>query len=115
MQAVSTIEPDQDDRAHAYRFALSLCRDRWLADDLSQEAILRAVKADMRFADRTDLRKWLFRVTHNLWIDETRKASPRSNHPLELNDLVDQGDSPHRKAEVTEELAATFAAMQRLP
>ncbi len=98
-----------------YRFALSLCRDPWLADDLAQEAIFRAVRAEHRFADRIELRKWLFRVTHNVWIDTRRKSSARTNRPLELQDLVDLSESPHRRAELTEQLAATFAEMQRLP
>lgn len=112
---MSRIEADQDDRARIYRFALSLCRDPWLADDLAQEAIFRAVRAAHPFGDRLELRKWLFRVTHNIWIDTRRKSSARTNRPLELRDLVDVSESPHRKAELTEQLAATFAEMQRLP
>ncbi|WP_425400682.1 RNA polymerase sigma factor [Aeoliella sp.] len=106
---------DQDDLAHAYRFALSLCRNSWLADDLAQEAILRAVSTKQQFTNRTELRKWLFRVTLNLWIDSTRKSSAYTNRPLALRDLVDGSQRFDHKAEVAEELTALFAEMQRLP
>lgn len=109
------MSPDHEDRAHVYRFALSLCRDRWLAEDLAQEAILRAVRADPTFAERNELRKWLFRVTHNLWIDATRKRSADTNCPLNLADLVDAANRPDQIAESTEQMEATFAQMQRLP
>lgn len=112
---MSRTEPDQDDRDHIYGFALSLCRDRWMADDLAQEAILRAVRTERQFVDRTELRKWLFRVTLNLWIDKTRKSSASTNCSLQLRDLVDVNGSPDRKAELTEQMEAAFAEMQRLP
>ena len=112
---MSQIEPDQDDRDHVYRFAVSVCRDRWLADDLTQEAILRAVRMERPFGNRIDLRKWLFRVTLNLWIDKTRKISAATNCALQLRDLVDVRECPNRRAELTEEMEVAFVAMQRLP
>lgn len=113
--AVDRMSPDHEDRAHVYRFALSLCRDRWQAEDLAQEAILRAVRADPAFTQRSDLRKWLFRVTHNLWIDVTRKMTANTNRPLELAELVDATDRPDKIAEITEQMEATFVQMQHLP
>ncbi len=109
------IRPDQDDRAHVYRFAISLCRDRWLADDLAQEAILRAMRTECAFAERCELRKWLLRVTHNLWIDAMRKAAASTNHPLELRELIDGAEPPDYAVEITEQIETAFVQMQRLP
>lgn len=109
------IRPDQVDRAHVYRFAVSLCRDRWVADDLAQEAILRAMHFNGTFVDRIELRKWLFRVTHNLWIDGIRKSAADTNHPLQLHDVVDHGELPEQILEINEQLETAFAEMQRLP
>ena len=74
-----------------------------------QEAILRVVRKERQFADRTELRMWPFRVAQNPWIDKTRKSSTSTNRPLQLRDLVAVNDSPDRKAELTEQMEATFA------
>lgn len=94
---------------------MSMSRDRWLADDLAQEAILRAMRSETRFDDREQLRKWLFRVTHNLWIDATRKSVASTNQPLSLREAIDGTDSPDLVVELSEQVEAAFAQMQRLP
>lgn len=87
-----------------------------MAEDLAQEAIVRAVGSEQEFADRIDLRKWMFRVAHNLWIDSLRKSSASTNQGLTLGELVDGArDSPDRAAEITEQMEQVFAQMQRLP
>ena len=62
-----------------YRFALRLTRDIHLAEDLTQDAMLRAWKARRRMPRGGDgeIRPWLFRITRNLWIDESRRRSVR--------------------------------------
>ena len=59
------------------RFARALTRSVPEADDLVQEACLRALdRADQW--DRTQpLDRWMFRITRNLWISEIRKRGVR--------------------------------------
>ena len=69
---------------------LTSARD--LADDLAQAACLRALeKADL-FQQGTQFDRWIFRLTHNLWINELRKQAVRRGTgitPIEETDLPD--------------------------
>lgn len=65
-----------------YRFALRLTGDIHLAEDLTQDAMLRAWKARWRMprSDSGEIRPWLLRITRNLWIDESRRRAVRRAH-----------------------------------
>jgi RNA polymerase sigma-70 factor (ECF subfamily) len=55
------------------RFARSITRDHHAAEDLAQEAVLRAFERRAELADVRDLDAWLRRVVHNLAIDRARR------------------------------------------
>ncbi|MGE0453338.1 MAG: RNA polymerase sigma factor [Vicinamibacteria bacterium] len=61
-----------------YAFALSLARDRSVAEDLVQETFLRALRAANRPGPDENLRAWLFTILHNVWRNERRRKAPRS-------------------------------------
>ena len=69
-----------------YNYALMLCRDPSLAEDLTQEAFIRAHNNLDRFGPPWNFRTWIFRLTHNHFIDLTRKE--RDVDPLEEGDRV---------------------------
>ena len=48
-----------------HTFARSLCRDGVRADDLVQEALLRAFNNIQRFKPGTNLKAWLFTIVRN--------------------------------------------------
>jgi RNA polymerase sigma factor (sigma-70 family) len=56
-----------------YAFALSLSRDRALAEDLVQETYLRALRAARRPGPEENLRAWLFTILHNVLRNERRR------------------------------------------
>lgn len=56
------------------RFAISLTGRADEADDLTQAACERALRAAESYEPGTRLDAWLFRITRNLWIDKIRKA-----------------------------------------
>lgn len=60
-----------------WRYALSLTGTRDRADDLAQSACLRAMEKATQFEAGTKLDRWMFRITHNLWINEMRKDTIR--------------------------------------
>jgi len=62
-------------------FARSLARDHALADDLVQEAILKAWSKLDSFEEGTNLRAWLFTILRNSFITLTRK------HKREVQDV----------------------------
>ena len=55
------------------RFARSITRDHHAAEDVAQEAIIRAYERRDELADVRDLDAWLRRVVHNLAIDRARR------------------------------------------
>ena len=60
------------------RFARTLTRSVPEADDLVQEACLRALSRADQWDRSQPLDRWLFRITRNLWISEIRKRSVRA-------------------------------------
>jgi RNA polymerase sigma-70 factor, ECF subfamily len=59
------------------RFALSLTRNAADADDLVQEACMRAISASDSWDPMQGLDRWVFRILRNLWIGELRKRQVR--------------------------------------
>ncbi|MDP3405580.1 MAG: sigma-70 family RNA polymerase sigma factor [Brevundimonas sp.] len=94
------------------RFARSLTRDPVAADDLVQDAVLRAIERRDRFLPDRDYRSWLLTITHNLFIDGWRRDRSRRTTPLDA-------DSPFSRAEPDQDhvvdLRATLRAFERLP
>ena len=54
-------------------FAMSLTRNRSAADDLTQEAILKAWKNIEKFQAGTNMKAWLFTIVRNTYYTEYRK------------------------------------------
>ena len=61
-----------------YGFAMTLSRNRTDAEDLVQEACLRAIKGMTHTAIKSDPKVWLFTILRNVWINEWRR---RANGP----------------------------------
>ena len=59
------------------RFLLALCGgDAALADDVAQDALVRAYVASGSFLGLSKFSTWLFRIAYNCYIDHCRKAKP---------------------------------------
>ena len=99
-----------------YRFALRLCSDPHVAEELAQDTFLRAWTQRGRLRDAGALRVWLFRITANLWTDRLRRGRSKVAlaGPLE-DDALGRCQSPDRLAAGREELARALAAMETLP
>jgi RNA polymerase sigma-70 factor (ECF subfamily) len=70
------------------RFALALCGNASLADDLVQDGIERALNraGDLREAER--LGPWLRKIVHNLFLDEMRRRKARGVN-VNMQDFAD--------------------------
>lgn len=55
-------------------FARSLCGQRDLADDLAQEALMKAWAARAKFQAGTNLRAWVFIILRNVFLSQMRRA-----------------------------------------
>lgn len=99
---------------HVYRLAVRLCRDRSLADDLTQETMVKAIQKfdQLQSADR--LRVWLFQILANTWRDHLRKNARRRTEPLGQEPV--RGEQPvSQNLESQEELRTVLDTMDSLP
>src|SRR5688572_13024235 len=60
--------------SHLRAFARGLCGDRDRADDLAQEAMMRAWAARHRYAAGTNFKAWTFTILRNNFYSEARRA-----------------------------------------
>ncbi len=67
-----------------YRLALSVVRDRALAEDVAQEALVKAWLALPSFRGEASLRGWLLRITHNTAISTLRRRRAVVLDPQDL-------------------------------
>ena len=96
-----------------YRFALSLTRDRHLAEDLAQDTMTRACSRVDQLRSSAALSSWLLRIAANLWKDRLRRPfPPQTTVDVEL---VESVSAPVDQMSRGEEVAMTLSVMQALP
>lgn len=111
-----TRSADEQRRARLFRFAVSLCVNREVAEDLTQEAWLRWMQHTNQFGSIRNVEAWLFRVIRNLWIDRCRRESVRaSDGAIDIDALAGWNTMPSELMSRREELAESLRAMMELP
>jgi len=80
-----------------YGAALRLCRDPSDADDLVQEAYLRAYRFYDRFESGTNMKAWMLRILTNAFINRFRRSS-RERDVLEGQNAAPVGDGVMSRA-----------------
>lgn len=102
------------------RFARSMTRSIPEADDLVQEACLRALSRLDQWDRAQPLDRWMFRITRNLWISEVRKRKVRLGQghvPAEDSDELrssDTGEAAMATQDITRRIAALPAEMSEV-
>ncbi|TCO19701.1 RNA polymerase sigma-70 factor (ECF subfamily) [Kribbella steppae] len=90
-----------------YPAAVRLTRNAADAEDLVQETCLRAYRGFDRFQPGTNLRAWLYRILHNTFINDYRKAQ---HQPRTIADDWSQNQAVERRiADVSAEDAVIAA------
>ena len=101
-----------------FRFAIATCKDAAIAEDLTQETLLRALGAKHRPATADGLQPWLFTILANIWRDECKAARNRlreENHELE-GPTTAEGETSTLELMIEREThAAIYSRMQELP
>ena len=97
----------------AYGFARWLTRDPVTAQDLAQEAMLRALRYFHAFRGE-EARPWLLRIVRNTWVDQ--RAKKGEDQPLEVaeNQPAD-GPDPEQSALAGDRRRQVAAALAALP
>jgi RNA polymerase sigma-70 factor, ECF subfamily len=97
-----------------YRGARRMTRSHADAEDLVQDTVLRAYAAFPSFGQGTNLRAWLFRIMHNTWINNYRKAQRR---PMECltGEITDWQASAHHRHAVSGFRSAEVETLEGMP
>lgn len=96
-----------------YRVARSVVRENELAEDASQEALLKAWQALPTFRGDAPLRNWVLRITHNTAVSILRSRREEIRDPELLPDSV-QGGTVERSVEDTFAMGAFEDALGQL-
>jgi RNA polymerase sigma-70 factor (ECF subfamily) len=96
-----------------YRYALRLTCRRDLAEDLTQETLLRGWHNRQKLRERRAVRVWLFKIATNIWTDQLRgrRLSPER---LEAEPAC-RRPSPAIVSDEREDVRMALAAMDELP
>ncbi|MXP62967.1 sigma-70 family RNA polymerase sigma factor [Roseomonas sp. M0104] len=93
-------------------FARFLARDPTAADDLVQEAILRALRAESQWDPETSLRAWLFRILRNAFLEQIRRHGTERRVLAQLP----ASDAPQPAAQEAQHAVSDLArALDMLP
>lgn len=93
------------------RFLLALCGgDAALADDIAQDALVRAYVASGSFLGLSKFSTWLFRIAYNCYIDCCRKAKPEKA-PVEEAANLPAGDA----SDASFRYQQLYQALEKLP
>ena len=98
------------------RFLRGLCLgDGFRADDLAQEALLKAYLSYERFEGRSRFSTWLFRIAFNCWYDAQKSAGKESEW-LSLEDIPPgEADNAESEMDVNAEYQQLYMAIRGLP
>jgi RNA polymerase sigma-70 factor, ECF subfamily len=102
-------------RPRLYRLAYSWCHDAALADDLAQEALIKALARSDQLRDAQALESWLFSILNNCWRDHLRAR--RDFFDVEDLDeaIVDESPTPEQRYASRQTMQRVRLAIAGLP
>ncbi|MBN1919143.1 MAG: sigma-70 family RNA polymerase sigma factor [Verrucomicrobia bacterium] len=104
-------------QARLHRSACCLTRGAADAEDLAQEAFVRAYTGLGRFRGDCAFYTWLFGILLNVyrhWLRQQRRA-PHGHDVQAANETPDPGPSPNRQAAGSDELGRALGVIEHLP
>lgn len=67
-----------------YKYLCSLCKNQSLAEDLTSEVFLSAIKSILRFRGECSIKTWLFSIARHKWYEHIRSEKKQ----LDLNECL---------------------------
>jgi len=102
-------------RPRLYRLAYAWCHDAALADDLAQDALIKALARSDQLRDAQALESWLFSILNNCWRDHLR-ARREFTDVDDLDDaIVDESPSPEQRYASRQTIQRVRLAIAGLP
>ena len=96
----------------ALRFAIRLCGDAAAAEDLMQDALLKAHRGWQTFRGESKFRTWLFQIVVNCFRDRIGRGDRAGELP---DDVTDRSVSPVAKAQASELGEIVAGEVSKLP
>jgi len=94
------------------RYARSLARDDALADDVVQDALVRAIEREGTFRPGGSMRSWLLAIVHNVYASGMRKRTAEANRNARFAEtLVESAEPEQEQAALLSQMAQAFAAL----
>ena len=99
------------------RYLFGLCHDWHLADEISQQALLKAWEKRANYAGRAAVRTWLFTIAKNTWRDHLRrkKTAPKIDTLPPEDTAAETTPGPGQTASNSEFRLALNKALALLP
>jgi RNA polymerase sigma-70 factor (ECF subfamily) len=97
---------------HLRAFSRSMCSRRELADDLAQDALMKAWRARDSYHSGTNLKAWLFTILRNTVYSHNRRAWRESQFEDGVEERI---EAPDNEQGWTAELCDTTRALRTLP
>jgi len=98
-----------------FRLAYAWCHDAPLADDLAQEALLRALARESQLRDRARLKSWLCAILANCFRDHHRRRREYDGLDALENAEADASATPEESAAAAQLARRVRAEIARLP
>lgn len=98
-----------------YHFAYSILKDITAAEDITQETCVRLWKHAHNWNPSGKIRSWLFRIAHNLCIDEIRKRRPHADIDVFADSIADHAPDTVRQMEETQISQTVKQALFQIP
>lgn len=101
-------------RERLFRMAYAWCHNRATADDLVQEASLRALENASKLRDVDAADAWVFAILANCHRSHLRRTGSEVEQAHTSNEPVDDGEDPERLADQDALVKRVHAAIARL-
>lgn len=76
---------------YVYYYMLGICKNREIAEEVTQETFFAALTTKAKFQEKSDVRTWLCHIAKNKYIDMLRKQKKIEND-VDLESIEDQAD-----------------------
>lgn len=98
----------KDIRPQLHRYATRMIGSVVDAEDVVQEALVKAYNSLSSLTSQTNLRGWLFRIAHNKAIDYLRRYNHQTMEQLDENALIAEPDLPLEEQELVAVALSVF-------